>query len=111
MKGVDQIQREMVCAGQISSRVVARQRKSRYVRLGVKRSQVRVLSPLLGQPDTGQRHFPARHRHENAWWDATIGILVVGRSSQASASRDGANANESGLLAPGSNFFPRPIPI
>jgi hypothetical protein len=30
------------------------------------------------QPDTGQRHFPTRHRHENAWWGATIGILVVG---------------------------------
>jgi hypothetical protein len=30
------------------------------------------------QPDTGQRHFPTRRRHENAWWGATIGILVVG---------------------------------
>ena len=33
----------MVCAGQISPRVVARQRKSRDVRLGVKWSQVRIL--------------------------------------------------------------------
>jgi hypothetical protein len=34
----------MVCAGQISPRVVARQRKSRDVRLGVKWSPFLVLS-------------------------------------------------------------------
>jgi hypothetical protein len=44
MKGVDQRQREMVCADQISPRAVATQRKSRDVRLGVKWSQVQILS-------------------------------------------------------------------
>ena len=44
MRGVDQRQREMICAGQMSPRVVARQRKSPNVRLGVKWSQVQTLS-------------------------------------------------------------------
>ena len=44
MKGVDQRRREMVYAGQISSRAVARQRKSRHARLGVKCSRVQLQS-------------------------------------------------------------------
>lgn len=44
MKAVDQRRREIVCAGQISSRVVARQRKSRDVRLVVKWSQIQLQS-------------------------------------------------------------------
>src|ERR1700677_2479363 len=44
MKGVDQRQGEMVSAGHMSSRGVARQRESQGVGLGVKWSQVQILS-------------------------------------------------------------------
>jgi hypothetical protein len=54
MEGVDQGQREMVCAGRGPSRLIAAQPNSPDVRLGVKWSQVQILSARPRQVVAGE---------------------------------------------------------
>jgi hypothetical protein len=56
IRGIDWGSLETVSAGHIASRVIARQRNSADVRLGVKWSQVRILSarPVSARPESSQ---------------------------------------------------------